>query len=75
MKTWEELKKQGSDHYKTGSVEPIDIYKAKGALKPFALCSIIKYAARNLTKELNIQDMVKVIHYCELLIAERLEKK
>ena len=73
-KTWDELKQQGSGHYKTGGAEPIDIYKSKGTFKPFALCSISKYATRNMDKELNIRDMVKIIHYSELLIAELLEQ-
>jgi hypothetical protein len=71
MKTWEGLKKVGSEHYKTGGVEPIDLYRAKGIFKPFAIASIIKYAARNAEKELNPKDMDKIIHYAMLLIAEK----
>jgi len=44
---WEELKQQGSNHYKTGGVEPVDLYKAGGMFHDFALCSIIKYAFRS----------------------------
>ena len=75
IKTWEDLKRNGgSDHYKTGGVEPVDLYKAKLAFKPFALCSIIKYATRNLDKDLNPKDLDKIIHYAMLLQAEKLEK-
>jgi hypothetical protein len=50
----------GSDHYKTGSVEPIDLYKSGGMFQDYALTSIIKYAFRN-RKELNRTDYDKVI--------------
>jgi hypothetical protein len=72
-KTWDELKKGGSEHYKTGGVEPIDLYRAKGILKSFGLGSITKYAARNMDQyrgdEKFIEDMNKIIHYAELLKA------
>ena len=73
MKTWEECKLEGSSHYKSGAAEPIDVMKAKGTFKPFALGSIQKYAVRNMDKELNPNDIVKIIHYCELLLAENNE--
>jgi hypothetical protein len=74
MKTWDELKKQGSAHYKTGSVEPVDLYLAAGAFRPFALCSIMKYAYRNLdgapdAGPVSNKDMRKIIDYAEKLIA------
>ena len=47
MSTWEEEKKQGQEHYKTGGVEPVDLYRAGGMFNDFALCSIIKYAFRS----------------------------
>jgi hypothetical protein len=28
IKSWETLKQEGSQHYKTGGVEPIDLYRA-----------------------------------------------
>jgi hypothetical protein len=73
MKTWEELRLEGSEHYR-GVAQPIDIYKSKGVFKPFALCSIIKYATRNLDKDLNPNDIKKIIHYAELLLAEQQEQ-
>ena len=59
-------KKKGSEHYKTGGVEPIDLYKAGGMLRHFALCNIIKYAFRN-RNLINPKDMDKIIHYAEIL--------
>ena len=67
MKTWEEIKRGGSGHYKTGSVEPIDLYKSIGILQDFAIASIIKYAARQKQKGINVSDLDKIIHYAEML--------
>jgi len=60
------IKSRGSEHYKTGSVEPIDLMKAGGILHHFAIGSIIKYAFRNRDK-INPADMDKIIHYAEML--------
>lgn len=70
---WEALKKEGSGHYKTGKIEPIDLYRSLGAFRHFAICSIIKYAARNVNAEnpISEKDMGKVIHYAKLLMAEK----
>lgn len=74
MKAWDDLKREGSAHYKTGDVEPIDLYLSGDMFRDFALASIIKYAFRSrraegidtatLEKNLN-----KIIHYAELLKA------
>lgn len=71
VSTWDELKKSGSNHYKTGGVEPIDLYRAGGMFRDFALCSIIKYAFRNRNPEEPIfeKDMLKIIDYAQKLIA------
>lgn len=69
---WVELKKQGSEHYKTdGGVEPIDLYRAGNMFRHFALCSIIKYAFRNRDTEepVRTSDMLKIIDYSKKLIA------
>lgn len=66
---WEEVKKGGSQHYKTGGVEPIDLYKSLGILKPYAIASILKYAARNVSKPVNNKDMDKIIHCATILKA------
>ena len=75
MSTWEELKAKGSDHYKTGGVEPVDLYRAGGMFRDFALCSIIKYAFRSrfgmgLTRQQFDANMDKVIDYARKLKAE-----
>lgn len=70
-KTWEELKQNGSEHYKTGGgVEPVDLYLAGGMFRHFAICSIIKYAFRNREQEepVNVRDMEKIIDYAQKLI-------
>lgn len=67
---WEILKAEGSGHYKTGTVEPIDLYRSMGLFTDFALASIIKYAARQKQKGVNESDMNKIIHYARLLLAE-----
>ena len=73
---WEKCKANGSDHYKTGSVEPIDLYRAAAAFIPFALCSIIKYAFRLLTRwragePMNPKDLDKIIDYCQKIKAHQ----
>jgi hypothetical protein len=75
MKTWNELKGDGSLHYRTGGVQPIDLYRDLGIFRDFALASIIKYAARNVAcgpdaAPAKTSDMRKIIHYAELIIAE-----
>lgn len=76
MKSWNELKQQGSAHYKTGDVEPVDLYRAGEMLHDFALASIIKYAFRSRRSEgadraTFLKNMDKIIHYASLLIAEK----
>lgn len=69
--TWEELKCQGSEHYRTGGTQPIDLYRDLDIFRGFALASIIKYAARNCDhqKPVSTRDMSKIKHYADLLIA------
>ena len=69
----EPWKKKGSQHYKCGKVEPIDLYKSGMMFQDFALCSIIKYAFRNRRasgKLISSSDMDKIIHYAEILKGE-----
>lgn len=69
---WENLKNRGEDHYKTGDIEPIDLYLAGDMLRDFAIASGIKYLYRNrrsVNNEINIKDINKVIHYCQMLLA------
>jgi len=70
MKTWEEIKRGGSGHYKTGSVEPIDLYRSLGILREWAIGEICQHALRNIKqRDTFIKDMDKVIHYAEMLKA------
>jgi hypothetical protein len=69
---WEELKNNGSDHYKTGGTEPVDLYVSGNMFHDFALCSIIKYAFRsrremNIEKNLMIKNLDKIIDYAQKL--------
>ena len=72
--TWEETKRNGSEHYKTGGVEPVDLYRALGAFQPFALCSIIKYAARCIKRGASVSDLDKIIDYATKVRATIIEK-
>lgn len=74
------VKEKGSEHYKTGSVEPLDLLRAGGILWNFALGSIIKYAFRNRDdRVVNVdkcrEDLKKIIHYAEILLREIDEPK
>jgi hypothetical protein len=71
---WVEIKKSGSNHYKTGELEMIDLYKSEGTLQDWAINEARHHMARNLSK-LNtlgthkcVNDMEKVIHYAEIII-------
>lgn len=69
---WKQLKKEGSEHYKTGGgVEPIDLYLAAGLFRHYAVTSIIKYAFRNRNNEEPVResDMHKIIDLAQKLIA------
>jgi len=71
-KEWEELKSEGSGHYKVEGVEPMDLYRSGGILWDLAIGSIIGYAFRN--REENpraprdvIKDMTKIIHFAKMI--------
>lgn len=72
---WEDVKRVGSDHYKSGAVEPLDLMKAGGILHDKAVGDIIKYAFRNRTQARTLgsdkmtQDLEKIKHYADILIA------
>ena len=68
------IKQRGSNHYKTGKTEPIDLMAAGGILHDFAVGNIIKYAFRCRTqakrsKEEIKQDLEKIKHYCDILLS------
>lgn len=72
---WNQLKKEGSEHYKvTDGIEPIDLYRSGGMFHDFALASIIKYAFRSrrelgLDRELMHKNLDKIIDYARKLKA------
>lgn len=59
----------GSEHYKTGGVEPIDLYYALGIGDNFVLGNLIKYPARMTRNGVNLKDINKIRHYCDILEA------
>jgi Protein of unknwon function (DUF3310) len=63
-------KQVGGTHYKDMSIQPIEFILANGL--GFCEGNIVKYACRYKQKG-GVQDLKKVIHYAELLIAQ-LEK-
>lgn len=74
---WEELKKRGSQHYKTGGVELIDLFRcieihqlhpSLSALSAKALMDSMKYSYRMLTKGANKSDCGKIKHYIDMVI-------
>lgn len=72
--TWDEIKQDGQNHYKTGDVEPIDLYKAGGILQDGIIWNIIKNAYRSRREArptfADIQHfMTEIIHYANMLMA------
>jgi hypothetical protein len=71
---WNKLKQHGSDHYKTGETEPIDLYVSGKMFHDFAIASIIKYAFRSRRAEplegaKFLQNMDKIVDYARKLKA------
>lgn len=72
MKSWDELKQEGSGHYRADGVQPIDLYRSLGTLRHWAINEICQHAIRNIEPgPKHDEDMKKIIHYAELLMAER----
>ena len=73
LTSWQELKQSGSEHYKAGEVEPIDLIKnvkpheSLTALQVKALTDNIKYSYRMLRKGANHSDCDKIIHYTKMV--------
>ena len=59
-------KTDGSEHYKGGDVEPLDLIIASGMAEGFMLASIIKYAHRFPTKQ-HLDDLKKIADYAHIL--------
>ena len=68
---WSKLKSDGNPAYKTGLIEPIDLYAAGEMIQDFATASAIKYLYRNrrdAVDKINPKDIHKAIHYCRMLL-------
>lgn len=80
MITWKDVKKKGNKDYKSGGVEPIDLFKEGGILWDWCIGEIIAKAYRNrglivdmpgpmiqeLVGPVN-QDLDELIHHAEML--------
>ena len=72
---WLAAKQKGSTHYKTGTIEPVDLYAnirphvSLSGMEIFSLLCIIKYAFRQATTGLTSKDLGKIAHYVDFLDA------
>lgn len=65
---------EGSEHYKSRTIEPIDYLYANNLLEDFAIGNIIKYATR-FKHTRNPADLKKVSDYAHILCGTELIKK
>ena len=71
---WDRIKRNGSKHYKGGTVEPIDLFRdlqpheSLTALQVKALTDNIKYSYRMLTQGVNPKDCGKIQHYTDMAL-------
>lgn len=66
-------KTEGSDHYKEGGIEPLDLMIAKGLVEDFCIGNMSKYAFR-FKKTRNLEDLKKVSDYAHILCGVELDK-
>lgn len=66
-------KTEGSDHYKEGGIEPLDLMIAKGIVEDFCIGNMSKYAFR-FKKTRNLEDLKKVSDYAQILCGVELDK-
>ena len=64
----------GSDHYRTGEVEPIEYIISQDYIEGFALANIIKYASRYQTSR-NLDDLKKAADYAQILCGVELIRR
>ena len=64
---------EGSDHYKEGGIEPLDLMIAKGIVEDFCIGNMSKYAFR-FKKTRNLEDLKKVSDYAHILCGVELNK-
>lgn len=67
-------KTEGSDHYKEGGIEPLDLMIAKGLAEDFCIGNMSKYAFR-FKKTRNLEDLKKVSDYAHILCGVELGKR
>ena len=65
---------EGSEHYKEGGIEPLDLMIAKGIVEDFCIGNMSKYAFR-FKKTRNLDDLKKVSDYAHILCGVELLKK
>ena len=65
---------EGSNHYKEGGVEPLDLMIAKGIVEDFCIGNMAKYAFR-FKKTRNLEDLKKVSDYAQILCGIELDKQ
>lgn len=65
---------EGSNHYKEGGVEPLDLMIAKGIVEDFCIGNMAKYAFR-FKKTRNLEDLKKVSDYAQILCGIELNKQ
>jgi len=64
---------EGSNHYKEGGLEPMDLMIAKGIYEDFCVGNMVKYAIRfKVTR--NPEDLKKVSDYSHILCGVELSK-
>lgn len=65
---------EGSEHYKHGEIEPLDLMLSKGIAEDFCIGNMIKYATRfKVTR--NTADLRKVSDYAHILCGSVLLKQ
>ena len=64
---------EGSEHYKGGEIEPLDLAIADGSAEDFILVSITKYAKR-FKRTRNCNDLKKISDYAHILCGVELDK-
>ena len=65
---------EGSEHYKEGGVEPLDLMLAKGVIEDFCIGNMIKYATRfKVTR--NLDDLKKVSDYAQILAGVEINER
>jgi len=76
---WEDIKKDGSGHYRLGETQPIDLYKtmAPDAFRHWIMLEIVQHILRNITVPGNnyFNDLSKIRHYVEMLMVLWKEKE